>query len=231
MSSEEQMTVDERYKYLRKMQKRYREEAGEGVLHHTLPDGRSVPRHPAEFLAALWVRFGRLIAGSNWAPSLVCLAHDAPPDVTEHQRVFQTSSRFLSGRTAMHIPNHILDAPNAKADLGSISVLDDHAERLLEQMPAVTTLSERVRFQLLERLTGGLPTAEEVAQSLHMSVRTLHRNLRQERVTFSELPKQLRQRQAASYLANPQLSISEIAFLLGFSEISSLQEKGYAGNR
>ncbi len=199
------------------------EEADEGVLQHTLPDGRSVPRHPAEFLVTLWVRFGRLITGSNWVPRLVCFAHDTPPNVSEHQRVFQTSIQFSSGRTAMHIPNHILDAPNASADPGLIGVLDDYAERLLEQTPTppAVTLSERVRLQLLETLTGGIPTAEEISQSLHMSVRTLHRNLQQEGVTFSELLNQLRQEQATSYLANPNISISEVAFLLGFSEISS----------
>jgi AraC-like DNA-binding protein len=199
------------------------EEVNEGVLQHALPGGRSVPRHPAEFLVTLWVRFGRLITGRNWAPRLVCFAHNAPPDVTEHQRVFQTPIQFLSGRTAMHIPNHILDTANASADPGLIGVLDDYAERLLQQMPVSTaaTLSERVRFQLLETLTGGIPTAEEIAQSLHMSVRTLHRNLQQEGVTFSKLLNQLRQEQATSYLTNPNISISEVAFLLGFSEISS----------
>jgi AraC-like DNA-binding protein len=199
------------------------EEAEEGVLHHSLPDGRSVPRHPAEFLVTLWVRFGRLIAGSNWSPRLVCFAHDAPSDVTEHQRVFQTSIQFLSGRTAMYTPNHILDTPNAGADPGLIGVLDDYAERLLKQKPTptATTLSERVRFQLLETLTGGIPTAEETAQSLHMSVRTLHRNLQQEGLTFSELLNQVRQEQASYYLSNSNISISEVAFLLGFSEISS----------
>lgn len=199
------------------------EGADEGVLQHTLPDGRSVPRHPAEFLVTLWVRFGRLITGSTWAPRLVCFAHHAPPDVTAHRHIFQTHIQFLSGRTAMYIPNYILDTPNARADPGLIGVLDDYAERLLKQRPTPTaaTLSERVRFQLLETLTGGIPTAEEIAQSLHMSVRTLHRNLQQEGATFSELLNQLRQQQATNYLTNPNISISEVAFLLGFSEISS----------
>lgn len=199
------------------------EDGNEGVLHHAWPGGRSVPRHPAEFLVTLWVRFGRLITGSHWAPRLVCFAHNAPPDVTEHQRIFQTPIQFLSGRTAMYVPNHILDTANASADPGLIGVLDDYAERLLEQRPTPTaaTLSERVRFQLMETLTGGIPTAEEIAQSLHMSVRTLHRNLQQEGATFSELLNQLRQEQATNYLTNPNISISEVAFLLGFSEISS----------
>ena len=57
------------------------ENADEGILRHALPDGRSVPRHPAEFLATLWIRFGRLITGDNWAPSLVCFAHEKPRSI------------------------------------------------------------------------------------------------------------------------------------------------------
>lgn len=201
----------------------FNEQKDEGVLQHALPDGRSVPRHPAEFLVALWVRFGRLINGSHWKPRLVCFAHEAPADITEHQRVFQTTVRFSSGRTAMHIPNSVLDRSNAGADPGLTGVLDDYAEQLLKQMPvpAEASLSERVCRKLPEMLTGGIPGAEEMAQSLYMSVRTLHRNLRQEGVTFTALLNQLRREQATSYLANPGVSISEVAFLLGFSEISS----------
>ena len=201
----------------------FEEGTEEGTLQHALPDGRSVPRHPAEFLVALWVRFGRLMTGGDWAPRLVCFAHDAPSDVKEHQRVFQTSVRFSSGRTAMHVSNHILDTSNAGADPGLVRVLDDYTERLLKQRPtrAASTLSERVRSKLFETLTGGIPTAEEVAQSLHTSVRTLHRNLRQEGTTFSGLLNQLRKDRATSYLANPAISISEVAFLLGFAELSS----------
>jgi AraC-like DNA-binding protein len=102
-------------------------------------------------------------------------------------------------------------------------VLDDYTARLLKQMPApvAATIGERVRAELLKTLRGGMPTAEEVAQSLHMSVRTLHRNLREEGVTYSELLHALRQEQASRYLADPGITISEVAFLLGFSELSS----------
>ena len=195
----------------------------EGVLQHALPDGRSVSRHPAEFLVALWVRFGRLIIGSEWSPRLVCFAHEQPPDTIQHQRIFRTALQFHSGRTAIHIPNADLDQPNAGADLGLVRVLDDYAARLLERLPSEATLSERVRFQLQEALAGGgsPPTAEETAQALHMSARTLHRNLRAEGATFSGLLNQLRREQAVQYLENPRISITEAAFLLGFSELSS----------
>jgi len=198
------------------------DEGGDGgVLSHALPGGRAVPHHPAEFLVTLWVRFGRLVTGADWFPELVCFAHDAPVDATEHERVFGKSIQFTSGRTAMHISAQILDTPNNNTDLGLIRLLDDYAERLLEQMPTKVTFSERVRHQLIKELKGGVPTAERLAQLLHMSVRTLHRNLQHEGTTFREILSLLRHESAVKHLANPHISISEVAFLLGFTELSS----------
>ncbi len=199
----------------------FAEEADEGILRHALPGGRPVPRHPAEFLVTLWIRFGRLVTGDDWAPRLVCLAHEAPADPTEHARVFQAPVRFSSGRTAIHVPNHILDAQNPNADEGLVRVLDHYAEGLLKQMPAQATLSERVRSRLLDDLKDGVPLAKEVARALHMSLRTLHRGLQHEGTSFRELLRQLRQEHAAQLLANPRISIAEVGFLLGFSELSS----------
>lgn len=193
----------------------------EGILQHALPGGRPVPRHPAEFLVTLWIRLGRLIAGKAWVPNLVCFAHESPTSTSEHTRIFQSPIQFSSGRTAMHVPNAILDLENAKADTNLVAILDRYASTLLEQAPASETVGGRVRAQLLDALQSGIPAAEEVAQSLHMSARSLHRALQQEETTFRALSNQLRQEQAARYLTNTNIGIAEVGFLLGFSELSS----------
>jgi len=197
------------------------EDKHEGVLRHALPGGRVVPRHPAEFLATLWIRFGRLVTGNDWAPSLMCFAHNAPEDTTEHSRVFRAPVRFLSGRTAMHIPTEILNAQNPRSDVGLVGVLDHYAEELLKQIPCQITLSDRVRVRLLEELRGGSPTSQVIARALRMSVRTLDRGLQREGTGFREVLNQLRREQAATLLANPRVSIAEVGFLLGFAELSS----------
>lgn len=199
----------------------FQEDANEGVLRHALPGGQPVPRQPAEFLATLWVRFGRLIAGVNWTPRVVCFAHAAPARTTEHERVFQSSVRFSTGGTAMHIPNPILDRQNPKADPGLLAVLDHYANDLLRHTPRRITFSERVRARLMEELKNGAPTATAIARMLHMSGRTLHRDLQAEGVSFRELLRQLRQEQATHLLADSRVSIAEVGFLLGFSELSS----------
>ena len=57
------------------------------MLSHALAGGRAASQHPAEFLATVWVRLGRLVTTTDWAPSLVCFAHEAPTEIAEHARV------------------------------------------------------------------------------------------------------------------------------------------------
>lgn len=193
----------------------------EGVLRHALPGGLAVARQPAEFLVTAWVRFGRLITGQDWLPSRVCFAHAAAADISEHQRIFGDTVLFSSGRTAMHVSNSILDVENARADENLVRMMDRYAETTLQWVPSRTTLQGRVRERLVEALSSGAPTAAQVAGALNMSVRTLHRGLRQEGTGFRELLEQLRRERAADLLANRQCSIAEIAFLVGFSELSA----------
>jgi AraC-like DNA-binding protein len=194
----------------------------EGVLHHSLPGGRAVPRQPAEFLASVWVRFGRLVVGNDWNPTLVCFAHPEPEDTSEHARVFGAPVRFTSGRTAVTVPNDVLDAPNPGGDEGLVGVLDDYAHGLLASAPERPSVAGRVGALLTAAFRGGdLPTAEQVARELNMSVRSLHRGLEADDTTFRELVDQLRHERSAALLADPRYSITEIGYLLGFSEISS----------
>ncbi len=197
------------------------EGSGEGVLRHALPGGGAVPRHPAEFLATLWVRFGRMVAGVEWAPVLVCFAHPAPAAIEEHARVFGAPVRFSESGTAMHVADDVLDRPNANADPGLVQMLDRYAESRLGSRPRLAPSSERVREWLHTQLPGGEPTATGAARALNLSVRSLHRSLRDEETTFRELLDRLRHERALSFLRDPRYSIAEVAFLLGFSELSS----------
>jgi AraC-like DNA-binding protein len=152
---------------------------------------------------------------------LVCFAHEAPPAITEHERVFAALLRFSSGRTAMHIPNRLLDTVNPRADPSLGVVLDKYAQGVLGKLPRRTTLSQRLSSWLLGTLSDGEPGASAAARALGLSVRSLHRGLRAEDVTFRELLARLRYGRATTLLADPRYTASEVAFLLGFSELSS----------
>lgn len=193
----------------------------EGVLRHALKRGGAVSRQPAEFLAASWLRFGRLLTGTRWTPLRVFFAHDRPADTSEHDAMFGSPLQFTSGQTALHVPVTVLDLPNPKADATLLALLDRHAATLLDRHPALTTTSARVRAWLVEAHSTGRPLARQAAKALAMSERTLHRRLRLEGTTFRALLDQFRHEKAVALLTSHRHSIADVAFLLGYSELSA----------
>jgi len=78
-----------------------------------------------------------------------------------------------------------------------------------------------VKANLIEMLPKGQVTEEMVAKQLNMSLRTLQRKLRDEDTSFSNIFKSIRQEMANEYIQDSQMSMTEIAYLLGFSEQSN----------
>jgi len=193
----------------------------EAALAHGLADGSPVPRQPGEFLVATWIRFGRMVAGTGWSPTRVDLAHPRPRSIAEHERVFGCPVRFSAARNAIHFPSQDLDLPNRRADPSLVALLDRYATSLLAREPADDSTAERLRAWLLDRLAGGVPSAEEAARAMARSVRSLHRDLRSEGTTWRAVLDRLRHERAVELLDDGRASLAEIAFLLGFSEVRS----------
>jgi AraC-like DNA-binding protein len=103
-------------------------------------------------------------------------------------------------------------------------VLEQMNERIvmkrLGQLDKADTVG-RVRAAILEQLPAGNISDESVAAALHMTSRTLHRRLKERECSFRGLLKEVRQELAAQYIEDDSLTLTEITFLLGFSEMSS----------
>ena len=72
-----------------------------------------------------------------------------------------------------------------------------------------------------ELLPGGAGTADDVAEKLGLSKRTLQRKLMEENTSFQKQLNGTRELLARHYLRNTDMSSDEIAFLLGYQEINS----------
>ncbi len=199
----------------------FSEDDNGGLLQHSLPAGRAVSRQPAEFLVTTWLRLGRLVVGSNWRPLQVFFAHDRPADAREYDAVFNSPIQFSSGRNALQVPAATLDLPNPRADGALLELLDRYATTLLEKRVARDNVSARVRAWLVETHTSGLPAAPQAARALALSPRTLHRRLEEEGTSFRTLLDQFRREKAVELLASGRHGIADVAFLLGYSELSA----------
>jgi len=78
-------------------------------------------------------------------------------------------------------------------------------------------MADRVRAELLQLATVGLPSIDDIARRLATSPRSLQRRLRDEGVTFADLVRRTREDLARRYLKDPGLTVTEVADLLGFS--------------
>jgi AraC-like DNA-binding protein len=190
-------------------------------LEHVLPPETPVlPRQVAEFIVAAWLVVARQATALDLVPVEVDFRHESPEDLTEHRRLFRAPIRFSSPTNGLRLRRVLLDTRLVKSDAGLCAVLEHYAREHLERVPAVTALSQRVRHLVAAGLSTGV-SAATVARRLHMSRRTLHRQLADEGTSFKKLVEDLRRELALRYLAERRMAIAEIAFLLGFSEASA----------
>lgn len=212
---------------------RYRRLIGD-VLHLELVDAGDVGRfiidvsaHPdvpfqaVDAVAAICARQARLLHAPRPCPPLaVELARPAPRDCEPYRRAFGAPLRFDQPVNALLFARRDLDDPlpagNAELARGNDEVLVRH----LAQLDA-TRVAHRVQQALLGALPDGEPARPVIARRLGMSARTLQRRLAAEGTSFSALLGEARLTLARSYVAEGRLSITEIAFVLGFADTST----------
>ena len=153
-------------------------------------------------------------------PVTVRLRRAAPAELGPYQRVLSPQLSFSAQHDEIVFDARGLALKLPGADKALLTVLDQHAEKLLSERPPVSTFSQRVRARLAEELEGGDTSIEHIASSLNMSTRTLRRRLNEEGVTHREVLDGLRRELALRYL-DERVDILEIAFMLGFSNASN----------
>ncbi|AGC49147.1 AraC family transcriptional regulator [Myxococcus stipitatus DSM 14675] len=171
-------------------------------------------------VAYLLVRFCRVMYRRELSPREVLLRRAAPADLTPYEKLFRCKLTFGAEADVLvyeRLPFEVT-LPGANPELARIN--DELIVRHLARQAGQDVVA-RVRAVLLELLPQGEPSQEKVAERLHMSSRSLQRKLVESGSGFRELLAETRRTQALSYLSEPGRSVSEIAYLLGFSEVST----------
>jgi len=183
----------------------------------------SMPRHAAEFSLACTVLRFRQVSARNWVPALVTLRHRAPSEVDEYRRLFACEVRFGCPQDGFVVRRDDLAVPMKAADPALAALVERHARDLLERLPRGRACVDELRRVLARELAGGSPTIERAAGALGLGRRSLQRRLAEESATFSGVLDQLRRELAQSYLRSSGMSIGEIGFLLGYSDVTAFQ--------
>jgi AraC-like DNA-binding protein len=180
--------------------------------------GAKVPRQVAEFQIAMIVVRGRLLAGTDWPLRSVAFAHARPASTAAHERLFRTAVLFEQPRDEIAFDAAFLSPPLPTADPVLSSVLERYAQSLVARLPVTGSVLDDARRAVAELLKDGDPSLEATAARLGASRRTLQRRLQEHGTSHHDLVDGVRRDLALKLLADPKTSITEAAYLLGFSE-------------
>ncbi|WP_340678909.1 AraC family transcriptional regulator [Paraglaciecola sp.] len=185
-----------------------------------LPD--DLQRFYIELLYAAIMRSGNTLIPKSRTAVQVEFAYDAPYDKTHYQKLFGAKVKFNSNRSVLSFDEAGLDLAIVTANPVARDIFRRECDRLLSRDAHRGMISERVQEVLLQSGTE-FPSSMRVAKQLHMSESTLQRRLAKEGYKFQQLLDQVRSKLAHEYLKGTQLSINEIAVLLGFSDAANFR--------
>jgi AraC-like DNA-binding protein len=185
---------------------------------------KDVPRsrHLSEFVIGAWKRRMQRLVGARFEAIEVRLRDAADPHPL-FARVFGAPVRFAADEDAIVLPAALLAAPLAGADTSLQPALERHLEQALAARASPPSFVEQAAACLRAELgrAGARPTARTLAKALHISSRTLQRRLEETGTSFRGLLDDALRELALAHLERPDTSVTEVAFLLGFSDLSA----------
>jgi AraC-like DNA-binding protein len=162
-----------------------------------------------------------LVGDRRFAPTRLCFRHPPGVDPQALAPVFGVCPEFDAELDGFEVPAEVLERPLALANSALRAYFERQCQEAAERFEADAALTGRVRREIIAGMNGQVPSMQEVARALGLSVRSLHRGLEAEGVRWSELVDGVRSEFARRYLARPSLNIGEVSYLVGFSDTSA----------
>ena len=154
-------------------------------------------------------------------PTHVGLCYRPPSNTVPYEDLFAPAVVvFGCERSYLIYPRSAMDAQILGANTAMFEHFDAQAKLAAAKFDPNRTTAFKVSQHILGSLTGDTPTINNTARKLSVSVRNLQQSLKDEGESFSSLLSQARMQLALQYLKQAQISHSEIAYLLGYSEVS-----------
>jgi AraC-like DNA-binding protein len=178
-------------------------------------------RQDAELSLGMFLNFIREACGPCWAPDEVHFEHPKPALPKEHEAAFAAPIYFSQPTNALLFRPTILGRRMPASDLKLMAIMQTCLEQLSAEMPAADPLLDRLKTAIRVKLPDGYPALDDVVSDLRVPLGAVHRDLNKAGATWTDLVESVRRDLALSYVRQRQLPFSEIAMLLGYSELSA----------
>lgn len=161
------------------------------------------------------------LTASEYYPVSVQFFYPRPRNWNEHYRLFNCKLQFTQPVSSISFDKRFLKQELKSGDEGLLESLKANAQSILSKLPLQGRLSYEVKKVLLQEITPDSKGIEHHASALNLSARSLQRRLKEEGTTFKNLQTEMREKLAGKMLKEGHHAVSEVAYLLGFSEPSA----------
>jgi len=169
---------------------------------------------------SLLVDMCRMNAGSSLRPVSVRLKRTRPKGSEAYRHHFGCVVHFGADRDSFTLARKDVDRSLPTSNRQLAATLDHILTERLAQLDKRNVVA-RCQARLLDQLSSGEISEDVMAEHLHMSRRTLQRKLANADLTFQKLVDDTRRDLAMRHLDDPRHSITDVTFLLGFSQQSA----------
>lgn len=180
-----------------------------------------MPPPMAQIFAASSAQMSRWLTGRS---DLVFDAHfcfSKPADTSYYERIFGRTPRFGLTHTKLVFPAAYFELPITMGNPELREMVEAQAEAVLKTLVGEPEILRRSKIAITQNLSTGRASLANIARVLGISTRTLHRRLEECGCTFRDLVEAVRQSRAETFLRSRDISLAEIAFMLGYSEQST----------
>ena len=189
---------------------RYDHGRGEAPIGHLITD----------FTLAILLDMCRTNFGNQLTIAELHLRRPEPANPAPWREFFGCAIQFDAAEDSFLLDHATADKPLPSANIPLANTFDAILTKQLAEFFQDDILS-RSKVYLLRELTSGPPPAQQTAMALGMSQRTLQRKLGESGLTYQAMLDETRHELARRYLDDRSKTVTEIAFLLGFSEQSA----------
>ncbi|MDF1822894.1 MAG: AraC family transcriptional regulator [Alcanivoracaceae bacterium] len=174
-----------------------------------------------ESLIFLSLRFMSWLVGKAIEPELIELDFSRAQQDDEYRSLFNCPVEYERDISRVLFKRDYLELPLVQNELSLSKFLKDSLAQLLDGNIHNVGLPAQIRAIISKEYGNNFPDFSEICEKLNMTPQTLRRRLKEANTSYQEIKDNIRKDASIYYLSKPELSIDEIALLMGFSEASS----------
>ncbi|WP_299939821.1 AraC family transcriptional regulator [uncultured Microbulbifer sp.] len=167
-----------------------------------------------------------MLSEQTWLPNSIYFEHGNSDSLNESTFPLACDVIFDHHFSGISFPGELLDYPITGSDPKLLELLESHVRSTPEYLAHSSSLVDQVRFQIGVNLEDREVSADKISSTLGMSRRTMHRRLSELGTSFYSLKEDIVFIRAKEYLSDTDVTITELAQKLGYSDSSSF-DRGF----